>query len=110
MTIDKVLVSAPSTTEKLAKAKDRKARLDPVVSYLQQGIAAVKTLVTIRAMGDSGLRIVQHLAASYGEVEAELALAERDIAHLEQVLAAEELVIQRQTISSSKGGRRVPRK
>ena len=104
MSIDKVIVNTLNTSEKLASAKDRKNRLEPVITYFQTGITAIKTLVTIRAMGTSGLRIIQQLAASIGEVEAELALAQRDIAHLEKQQSAEELVVRQNT---KKGGRRV---
>jgi hypothetical protein len=104
VSIDKVIVNTLNTSERLAAAKDRKNRLGPVISYLQQGITAVKTLVVIRAMGTSGLRVIQQLAVASGEVEAELALAERDIAHLEKQQAIEELVVRQNT---KKGGRRV---
>lgn len=105
MPIDKVIVNARSTDEKLAAANDRKNRLDPVASYLLNGITAVKTLVTLRVMGTSGLRVIQQLASALGEVEGEAALAARDIAHLEQQQAAEKLVIQQQ--QTKKGGKRV---
>ena len=106
MGIDKVIVNTPDTTERLAAAKDRKNRLDPVTSYLLQGIAAVKSLVTVRAMGASGLRVIQHLASALGEVEAELALAQRAVAHLEEQRCAEVAMLP-STPKPKKGGRRV---
>jgi hypothetical protein len=108
VTIDKVIVNTPTTAEKLAAANDRKNRLDPVVSYLLNGISAVKTLVTVRAMGTSGLRVIQQLASALGEVEAELALAQRDITHLEQQRDAEVAILPG-TPKPRKGGRRVPK-
>jgi hypothetical protein len=89
VSIDKVIINTPSMETRLSEAKQRKVKTDPLATYLQQGAAAMRTLIVTRVLGSGGLRALAHLDAALAELDIEATTVQRTICSLDESLAAE---------------------
>ena len=91
MSIDKVIVNTPSTTERLNDLNDRWAKIGAALTYFQQGAQCTRTLIVAGVVSPNA-RVLMHVNAAISELDAEHTLLHRAIVRTQEQRAAEEAV------------------